>query len=65
MDAVDESGRVLICSACSGHGFKFGPVVGAVMADLAETGTSTRLGDMHRFRLSRLLRQREPPRAKL
>ena len=65
MDEVDEKGRVLLCSACSGHGFKFAPLVGAVMADLAETGTSARLGDMHRFRLSRLLRPREPPRAKL
>jgi hypothetical protein len=37
------------------------PLVGAVMADLATTGTSTRLGDMARFRLSRLV----SPRAKL
>ena len=65
MDQVDEKGRVFVCSACSGHGFKFAPLVGAVMADLAETGTSARLGDMHRFRLSRLLRPSEPPRAKL
>ncbi|MFE2432611.1 N-methyl-L-tryptophan oxidase [Streptomyces sp. NPDC059373] len=27
--------RVLVASACSGHGFKFGPVIGAALADLA------------------------------
>lgn len=28
--------QVLIASACSGHGFKFSPVIGEVLADLAE-----------------------------
>ncbi|MEU9892796.1 N-methyl-L-tryptophan oxidase [Streptomyces phaeochromogenes] len=28
--------RVLMAAACSGHGFKFGPAVGAALADLAE-----------------------------
>ncbi|MFJ2263530.1 FAD-dependent oxidoreductase [Streptomyces sp. NPDC087844] len=28
--------RVLVAAACSGHGFKFGPAVGAALADLAE-----------------------------
>ena len=60
MDVL-PNGRVFVCSACSGHGFKFAPLVGAVMADLATTGTSTRLGDMARYRLSRLVN----PRAKL
>ncbi|MGW5386302.1 aminotransferase class V-fold PLP-dependent enzyme [Nocardia sp. NPDC003963] len=32
------SSRILVAAACSGHGFKFGPAVGAAMADLA-TGT--------------------------
>lgn len=32
--------RVFICSPCSGHGFKFVPVVGEVVADLLETGRS-------------------------
>jgi glycine/D-amino acid oxidase-like deaminating enzyme len=30
--------QVLICSACSGHGFKMASAIGEVMADLAETG---------------------------
>ncbi|MEV7866651.1 N-methyl-L-tryptophan oxidase [Streptomyces sp. NPDC088124] len=28
--------RVLVVAACSGHGFKFGPALGAALADLAE-----------------------------
>lgn len=32
--------RVIIGSACSGHGFKFAPVLGEVLADLALTGQS-------------------------
>jgi glycine/D-amino acid oxidase-like deaminating enzyme len=26
--------QVLVAAACSGHGFKFGPAVGAALADL-------------------------------
>jgi glycine/D-amino acid oxidase-like deaminating enzyme len=33
---VERRGDVVIGSACSGHGFKFAPVVGARLADLAE-----------------------------
>lgn len=62
---VLPNGRVFVCSACNGTGFKFAPLVGAVMADLATLGTSTRLGDMRRYRLSRLLRENRDPRAKL
>lgn len=32
---------VAYASACSGHGFKFAPVVGEILADLALTGAST------------------------
>lgn len=32
--------NVLIASPCSGHGFKFAPVMGEVLADLATTGTT-------------------------
>ena len=35
---IDRVGPVVIGSACSGHGFKFGPLVGELLADLA-TGT--------------------------
>jgi sarcosine oxidase len=30
--------QVLIVSPCSGHGFKFCPVIGEIVADLVETG---------------------------
>jgi sarcosine oxidase len=30
--------RVVICSPCSGHGFKFVPVIGEVVADLVDSG---------------------------
>ena len=32
---IERRGRVVVCSACSGHGFKFAPVVGARAAALA------------------------------
>lgn len=32
---VERVGRVVIGSACSGHGFKFGPLLGEILADLA------------------------------
>jgi sarcosine oxidase len=33
---VDRVGPVVICSPCSGHGFKFAPLVGEFIADLAD-----------------------------
>jgi sarcosine oxidase len=33
---LERHGRIVVGSACSGHGFKFAPVVGARLADLAE-----------------------------
>lgn len=30
--------RVILASPCSGHGFKFGPLIGLIVADLCETG---------------------------
>lgn len=44
-NTVDESfilerrGRVVVASACSGHGFKFAPAVGATVAELATAST--------------------------
>ena len=32
-----QNSRVLIASACSGHGFKFSPVVGEILADRAQS----------------------------
>ncbi|MFJ3895645.1 FAD-dependent oxidoreductase [Streptomyces sp. NPDC090083] len=36
--ALPGEDRVLVAAACSGHGFKFGPALGAALADLAEGG---------------------------
>lgn len=36
--ALPGEERVLVAAACSGHGFKFGPALGAALADLAEGG---------------------------
>ncbi|MEV6344193.1 N-methyl-L-tryptophan oxidase [Actinoplanes sp. NPDC051851] len=33
--ALPEAPQVLVAAACSGHGFKFGPAIGAALADLA------------------------------
>jgi sarcosine oxidase len=33
---LDRRGKVVICSPCSGHGFKFAPLIGEIVADLAD-----------------------------
>ena len=33
---IDRSGSIVIGSPCSGHGFKFTPLVGRILADLAD-----------------------------
>lgn len=35
---IDRIGPVVVCSPCSGHGFKFAPEIGAIAADLATGG---------------------------
>ena len=42
---------VAYASACSGHGFKFAPVIGEILADLGTTGSTSH--DIERFRASR------------
>jgi sarcosine oxidase len=42
---------VAFASACSGHGFKFAPIVGEILADLSLTGTTT--NPIEPFRASR------------
>ena len=37
---LERYGRVVIGSACSGHGFKFAPVVGRTLAALAREAAS-------------------------
>lgn len=34
IDWSDEHENVLVVSPCSGHGFKFGPVIGKVVSDI-------------------------------
>jgi sarcosine oxidase len=44
-------GGIVVASPCSGHGFKFAPVIGEILADLAIEGTTGH--DISRFRLTR------------
>jgi hypothetical protein len=48
-------------SPCSGHGFKFASVIGEIMADLAERGTTRH--NIELFRLDRLLGGAREPAA--
>lgn len=40
IDWSNEKERVLICSCCSGHGFKFSPLIGKICSDLVEKNKS-------------------------
>ena len=40
VDRHPEHENVIIGSACSGHGFKFAPVMGEILSDLALEGES-------------------------
>jgi glycine/D-amino acid oxidase-like deaminating enzyme len=55
---VDRVGRIVIGSGTSGHGFKFAPLLGEMLADLAtgvpHAGELGRAGDLARFRSGRL-----------
>jgi sarcosine oxidase len=51
LDRLPSHPAIIVASPCSGHGFKFAPVVGQILADLAQTGTTAR--DISRFRLAR------------
>jgi sarcosine oxidase len=56
---LDQVGPVVVASPCSGHGFKFTPLIGEVVADLA-TGAAPRI-PLDRFGLDRqALRHRTP-----
>ncbi|MEX0991885.1 MAG: FAD-dependent oxidoreductase [Actinomycetota bacterium] len=48
---IDREGPLVIGSPCSGHGFKFGPLIGELLADLA-TGASPTV-DLFGFSASR------------
>jgi sarcosine oxidase len=51
LDLVPGAPQIVVASPCSGHGFKFAPVIGEILADLATRGTTRH--DISRFRLSR------------
>jgi glycine/D-amino acid oxidase-like deaminating enzyme len=51
IDLHPEHPNVVIASCCSGHAFKFAPVVGQILADLALTGETDYPIDL--FRLDR------------
>jgi len=51
IDHLPAAPGVIVASPCSGHGFKFAPVVGDILADLATAGRTRH--DISRFRLPR------------
>jgi len=53
LDTHPAAPGVAFASACSGHGFKFAPVIGEALADLALTGRSPL--PIEHFRSSRLV----------
>ena len=51
IDRLPGAENVVVASPCSGHGFKFAPVIGEILADLATAGTTRH--DIARFSLAR------------
>jgi sarcosine oxidase len=51
LDRLPGAPNIVVASPCSGHGFKFAPVVGEILADLATEGGTGH--DIRRFRLGR------------
>jgi sarcosine oxidase len=51
IDRLPGARAIIVASPCSGHGFKFAPVLGEILADLATAGTTAH--DIARFRLAR------------
>jgi len=52
VDEVPPGSGLFICSGFSGHGFKLGPAIGLMMADII-SGTTTPRFDPHLFRFDR------------
>jgi sarcosine oxidase len=59
IDMLPGAANVIVASPCSGHGFKFAPVIGEILADLATSGGTRH--DIARFALARF--GREPHRS--
>ncbi len=51
IDRLPGAPQIVVASPCSGHGFKFAPAIGDILADLATTGATTQ--DISRFALKR------------
>ncbi len=51
IDRMPGAPNVIVASPCSGHGFKFAPAIGEILADLAIDGATRH--DISRFALSR------------
>ncbi len=51
IDRLPGAPNIVVASPCSGHGFKFAPVVGEILADLATEGGTGH--DISRFRFGR------------
>lgn len=51
LDRLPGAPHIIVASPCSGHGFKFSPVIGEILADLAIDGATAH--DISRFRLAR------------
>ena len=51
IDRLPGAPNIVVASPCSGHGFKFAPVVGEILADLATAGGTGH--DISRFRFGR------------
>jgi sarcosine oxidase len=51
IDRLPDAPNIIVASPCSGHGFKFAPVIGEILADLAIRGASAH--DIARFSLGR------------
>jgi sarcosine oxidase len=51
LDRLRECPQIIVASPCSGHGFKFAPVIGEILADLVTSGRTDH--DISRFSLAR------------
>jgi sarcosine oxidase len=51
LDRLPECSEIIVAAPCSGHGFKFAPVIGEILTDLAVTGRTAH--DISRFSLKR------------
>ena len=51
LDRLPGAPAIIVASPCSGHGFKFAPVIGEILADLVTAGATRH--DIARFRIAR------------